>query len=177
MSLMLSKFQIQQIVLDNRIKVTEDKRFSHQQTVIIRKAAEEYGFKINDKEFDKMFTTDFPSLGETEYSGAVVQIEGGYTIPAICTVQTVEGPIKVHLDIYHQTLVNRRNRELSRELVEKKMVMLFPGTDEEWLYEALSETSDEYFYETIKEKAKGLPVYTVKFKEDGTFVVEEMDRV
>ncbi len=173
---MLSKFQIQQIVLDNRIKVTEDKESGSQQ-VIVRKAAEEYGFKISDKEFDKMFTANFPSLDEIEYSGAVVQIEGNYTIPAVCRVETAEGLVKVHLDIYHQTLVNRRNRELIRELVEKKAVELFPGTDEEWLYEALSETSDEYFYETIREKAKGLPVYTVKFKEDGAFVVEEMDRV
>lgn len=177
MPLTLSKREIQEIVLNSRARITENISIGGEQKIIVQKAAEEYGFKINDKESAEIFTVDFPGKGEIEYGGAVIQIEGNYSIPAVHKVEMIEGSVKIHLYIYQQTLTNRKNRELSRKLVEKKVVMLFPGTDEEWLYEALSETSDEYFYETVKEKAKGLPIYTVKFKEDGSFIIEEMEPV
>jgi hypothetical protein len=109
---------------------------------------------------------------------AVVYISGDYGVYPQGVVETDGGSeIPAQIFIYHQTLVNERHRELAKKLIENKAVVLPEGTGEEYLYEALSDTSDTHLLETLKRLAKGLPIYQVNFEDDGGFKIEEMGMV
>ena len=45
------------------------------------------------------------------------------------------------------------------------------GEDEEWLYNALFETSEIHLMETAKRLAKGLPIYEVEFNDNGDYKI------
>lgn len=109
--------------------------------------------------------------------GALLQVSGDYSVYPRFTMDTGEGKITSEVFVYQTTLVNKRHSELAKKLIENKAIKLFPGTDIEYLYQAFAEMSDNHLFETAKRLAKGLPIYTVKFSDDGTFKVEEADKV
>ena len=109
---------------------------------------------------------------------AVLQIKGNYSLyPAGCLVETNAGKTTVQVFVYHSDLTNQRHRKFALTLIEKKAVKLFPGCDEEYLYEALSEVSESHLFETLKRLASGLPIFQVSFDSDGSFTIEEMGKV
>jgi hypothetical protein len=109
--------------------------------------------------------------------GAVLLVEGNYSVMPRSVLQTSEGKMETEVFVYQATLVNQRHKILAAKLIENKAVKLFPGCEAEYLYEALSETGETHLFETSKRLAKGLPIYVVKFKDDGGFEIEEMGRV
>ncbi len=108
---------------------------------------------------------------------AIIQIKGNYSIYPRFLLETDEEKNEVEVFVYQSTLVDKRHRELAKKLIENKAVELFPGCDEEYLFEILSETTENHLIETAKRLAKGLPVYEINFSDDGSFTIEEMGKV
>ncbi len=92
-------------------------------------------------------------------------------------LQLEEGVKKVEVFVYHQTLVDERHRLLAEKLIKNKAVELYPGCDTDYLYQVLSEMAENHLMETAKRLAKGLPIYRVIFKEDGSFEIKEQGKV
>jgi hypothetical protein len=73
--------------------------------------------------------------------------------------------------------VNERHRLIAKKLIEERAVKFFPDCDEEYLFEALSETTENHLFETLKRLASGLPIFEVGFENDGSFKIKEMGKV
>lgn len=109
--------------------------------------------------------------------GVILQIKGPYSIYPRFFVETEGGRTAVEAFCFHSGLVDERHRFLAKKLLEEKAVKLFPGCDEEYLYEVLSDTTENHLFETLKRLAPELPIFSVVFKEDGSFAIEEMGKI
>lgn len=110
--------------------------------------------------------------------GAILLVKGEFGIyPRYTLSSPSDKQVEVEVFVYHQSLVNKRHKLLAEKLVEKGAVKLYPGCDEEYLYQVLSDEGENHLFETSKRLAKGLPLFQVKFKEDGGFEVEEMGEI
>jgi len=109
--------------------------------------------------------------------GAVLQVQGNYSLYPQAQIETSEGAVNLQAFIYQSSLVAARNRLIAKKLIEQSAIKLFPGCDEDYLYAALLEVSDNHVFETLKRLASGLPIYQVTFDEDGSFTVKEMGKV
>ncbi len=109
--------------------------------------------------------------------GAILIVKGVYGIYPKFFITTEEGRKSVQVFIYHKTFIDERHRLLVKTLIEEKAVELYPGCDEEYLYQVLSEEGENHFFETIKRLAKSLPLFQVEFKEGGSFNLEEKGEV
>ncbi len=109
--------------------------------------------------------------------GAVLQIIGQESVSPrfISDIEGVNQEIEVF--VFHETLVKERHRILAQKLLENDAVKLSPGTDSEYLYDALSEMTDNHLFETLKRLAVGLPIFQAVFDTDGTFNLAELEKV
>ena len=111
------------------------------------------------------------------YIGAVLIIRGQYNIYPCYVLEGVGAKKRMEFLVYHQTTIDERHKILAKKLIENQVIILPDGCDEEYLYEALSETSENHLMETIKRLAMGLPIYQVTFKEKGGFSILERGKV
>lgn len=109
--------------------------------------------------------------------GAVLIVKGKYGVYPQHYLETDQGKKLVEVFIYHQTLVDERHRLLAKELIKNKAVVFKNGEDEEWFYNALSDVAENHLMETAKRLAKGLPIYSVVFEDDGSFKVVEQGMI
>jgi len=109
--------------------------------------------------------------------GAILQIRGDYGIYPAYAIDTNTGKKRAEFFEFHETLVENRHRILAAKLVKDKAVKLYEGCDEEYLYEALSETTDRHFYETLKQLGKDLSIYQIDFDENGDFKVIDLTNI
>lgn len=118
---------------------------------------------------DKSFFTKEQGVEE----GAILIVKGNYGIYPRFSFVTDDGVVTGNVYIYHQTLINERHKLFAHMLVEQNAVTLYEGCDEEYLYEVLSETADNHLFNSLQHFAANLPLFTVSFKSDGTFIVKE----
>jgi hypothetical protein len=104
---------------------------------------------------------------------AVLLIKGDWGVLPQFSLETDQKKKLVQVFVYHQTLVDKRHRLLAKELIKNKAVVFKNGEDEEWLYNALSDVAENHLMETAKRLAKGLPIYSVVFEENGNFKIIE----
>lgn len=109
--------------------------------------------------------------------GAILQIKGNWNIYPCYVLQTVEGTRRVGFFEFHQTLVDFRHRILAKKLIENNVVKLYKDCDDEYLFQAITETTENHFYETVRRLAPNLPIYSIVFKDDGRYDIEELGRV
>jgi|GEM_PF-796966 len=109
--------------------------------------------------------------------GAVVMISGNWGVYPQYYLKDIDGNVPVQVFIYHRSLIDERHRLLARKLIENKAVVVPMGCGAQYLYEALSTVGEDHLLETAKRLAKGLPIYSVNFKDDGSFKIEEMETV
>ncbi|OGK11615.1 hypothetical protein A2954_06715 [Candidatus Roizmanbacteria bacterium RIFCSPLOWO2_01_FULL_37_12] len=179
----LSKTQLHEVILSNRYKLDSDSHASYlDEFELLNKTAEEYGFEVNQEKTAKIIKEKLKGQKNTQvlkekYEGAILQIRGVYSVKPEFALRSEEGFVKGELYVFHETATNKNHRDLAKELIEVKAVQLFPGCDEEYLYEALSEVTETYLYQTINKVAAKLPIYYVKFDEDGSFTVKDMSTV
>ncbi len=128
------------------------------------------------KELKKNGANEIILEGE-HLEGAVVFIKGNFGIYPRYILELSRGKIETEIFVYHQTLVDERHRALAAALLANRAVKLYPGCDEDYLYQALSEMVENHLMETAKRLAKGLPIYSVKFDNEGSFEMEEMGKV
>lgn len=108
---------------------------------------------------------------------AVLQATGNFSIYPRFFLQTPEGRREVEVFVYQATLVNERHRALAGALLKSGALKLYPGLNEENLYYALSEETENQLFETARRLAKGLPIYKVAFKDNGSFEIEDLGKV
>lgn len=108
---------------------------------------------------------------------AVVRLQGNYSLYPRFILETDGGRSEIEVFVYHATLANLRHKALAKKLLEHGAVKFFPGCDEEYLYQALSEVTETHLFEILKRLATGLPIYLVRFDEAGGFTVEDEGRV
>lgn len=179
-SSIFSKNQIHEVIVENRFKLTGEFLPSNlDELTLIRKTAEEYGFQVDqllaEKILKGLFENNIQLITLKEkYNGAVIHIRGDFSVKPEYSMNTEEGFVKGELFVYHETLINKLHKELSKKLIEEKAVELFPGCDEEYLYETISETAENYLFEILNKVAKNLPIFQVNFDVDGTFKAKEM---
>ncbi len=182
--IILSKNQISELVFANRYPIDEKTKFlnltfpdDEAQIDLILETANVYGFSADRKKCLEVFVEtiggqkDFvkrAKLYKKDQFSAVVQIRGNYGI--------LPRKSKYEVFIFHETLASERHRVLAKKLIEQTAVTLFPGCDEEYLYEALSDMTDSYLYETVARLGKGLPIYYVEFDTEGLFTIDEMGK-
>ncbi|MBI4008596.1 hypothetical protein HY357_00010 [Candidatus Roizmanbacteria bacterium] len=177
----LSKEQIEEIVFKNRQKV--DEKFlspNLDELSLIVSTGESFGFEV-DKKSAREAIIDVIGEQQSEqdkyFNGAILQIRGEYSLSPFFSLNTDRGGIEGKMFVFHETSLNKLHRILSRKLIANKAVKLFPGCDEEYLYEVLLEGMESYLFERLKQLASGLPIYLVEFKEDASFTVEEMGKI
>jgi hypothetical protein len=113
------------------------------------------------------FTTD-------HINGAVILIKGMYALPSQLSINSDFGKKRISPFAFHYTLVNQRHRVIAHDLIEKNIVELFPGQDEEYLYEVISDMTDIHLFESIGRTAPNLPIYKVEFDKDSNFIIEDL---
>jgi hypothetical protein len=106
--------------------------------------------------------------------GAIIMINGEYGVYPQCELFTENGRINTQVYVYHQTYANRRHQQLAKKLIETKSVVLYPGCDEEMLYDALIDTSENVFFEMTKLIAPELPLYSVEVDERQKIKIADM---
>ena len=106
--------------------------------------------------------------------GAVLQVRGKYSVKPRYVLGTGSGAKEVEVFVYHESLVKERHKKLAEMLLKNKAVKLYNGLGADYLYDVLSDTTEDHLFETAKRLAKGLPIYSVVFKDDGVFDLEEM---
>ncbi|MEN9328284.1 MAG: hypothetical protein RI947_1092 [Candidatus Parcubacteria bacterium] len=111
------------------------------------------------------------------HEAAVFIVNGPYGILPQAQLQTDDGSLPVQAFVAHKSLVDARHVELCERLVAEGVIKLAEGLGEEYLYESVSQVSDDHLMETAKRLAGGLPIFSVKFKDDGTFQLEDMGTV
>ncbi len=179
----LNKKQVEDLLYEHRYKIEKKEHIAYMDELnIVQAAGDSYGFEVKKDDLKKIIQNIYGSATESffpdeRFNGAVLQIRGDYSIKPEFSVHMKHGNITGKLFVYQETEINKRHRELSNKLVQNKAVTLFPGTDEEYLYEVLTEVTEERFFETIKKQAKDLPIYLVKFDSEGGFTVEEMGKI
>lgn len=100
-----------------------------------------------------------------------------YPYSFINILEEEEKEVPVSVLVFHQSLVDQRHKELVEQLIKDKGVELYPGCDEEYLYEVLSIEMENFLFEGLKEKYQGLPIFKIEFDEQGVFKVDEMGKI
>ena len=103
--------------------------------------------------------------------GAVIMVNGNWGVYPQYNLETENGNKFVEIFVYHQSLVDERHRALCSALLHNKAITFKNGEDEEWLYNTFCETSETHLMETAKRLAKGLPIYEVKFEDNGDYKI------
>lgn len=85
--------------------------------------------------------------------------------------------LPVSVFVFHQSLIDERHKLLSQKLIEEKAVELYPGCDKDYLYQVISAETENHLFESLKFKNEKLPVFKVEFKNEGSFVVDEMGNI
>lgn len=109
--------------------------------------------------------------------GAVFIIRGNWGVYPQGAVETELGKRNVMVFMYHQTLSDARRKILASTLIKHKAVILPEKCDSEYLFTALCEMGENHLLETSKRLAKGLPIFSVAFTENGEYKVEEIGEV
>lgn len=179
----LTSSQLYDVVSENRYKIENGYgHFIFDELSLIEKTALDYGFSVDKKKVVAIIKELSANAAgnisiEKQYDGAVVLIRGSYSISSHFSLQTEIGFIEGTMFVYQETCTSEFHKKVARLLVEQKAVQLFPGTDEEYLYEVLSDMTDSYLFETLKRLTPGLPIFEVVFDSDGTFNITETEKV
>lgn len=116
-------------------------------------------------------------LDGDHHETAVMIVSGPYALLPQQEINTDEGALTVQVFSTHKSLTDARNDAICERLVAEGAVKLAEGLGQEYLYECISEVCDNHLMETAKRLAKGLPIFSVRFSEDGVAKIEDMGPV
>lgn len=169
----LTKKDIFNIVLENRFLVKDEnlEKITDFEKKIIEKAASDFGFEI--KKEDSFFKKLKSETSHKDNPQAVLFVYGDYSINEDILFKTNEGEKNIHLFVCQFTQKEKRLEKIASYLFEKKLVILFPGLDQDYLSITLKETHEVFIFEEIKLKAKGKMIYKVAFS-NGEIKIEEL---
>lgn len=111
---------------------------------------------------------------EKRYS-IILYIKGPFTLPTNASFKTDKGNLAIRPFIVHDTQVAKRMRIVSKLLIKNDELSSPIVLDEEYVYEALRETSFTMALEEIEKWGKGMQSLQITFDEDGHFKALEFD--
>ena len=115
-----------------------------------------------------------PVILEGEHlEGAVLLIKGDWAVYPRYYLATDEGKKLVEVFAYHQSLADERRKILAKRLIDDGAVVLYPGCDEDYLYQVMSDEAENHLFETLNRLGKDLPIYSVVFDAQGGFDIEK----
>ena len=106
--------------------------------------------------------------------GAILLLEGDYGVYPQCSMHTDIGVMTVQVYVYHQSLAKERNREIAEKLIELNAIQLSDSVDVNYLYVAFSETMEDLLFETLKNVAKATPIFRINFKNNGSYIMDDL---
>lgn len=106
-----------------------------------------------------------------EAHNIVLRIKGSYTLPRDVHVHTEAGMVPVRPLILHDQITSKHLHELSAQLIQEKKISAPMELDEEYLYEALSETWFTIAMEEVVQMGPDIQMLQVTFTKDGSFSV------
>jgi len=145
-------------------------KISPLEQVIIVRCCEDYGLEQKNP----VVQTVDESEPEKRYS-LILYVKGNYTLPAETHLSTDRGNLLVKPFIIHDTIVAQRMRIVAHLLFEKKEIESVVTIDEDYLYEALRETSFALSLEMIDKWGKGAQSLQIVFDETGHFKASDFD--
>lgn len=111
---------------------------------------------------------------ENVLNGAAILMKGQFTLPSCMEIVANTQRKNIYPFIFHYSLINKRHKDTVKKLLEENALKLFPGQDEEYLYEVISDMTDNHLFESIKRLIPTLPIYLVSFEENGNFSIETL---
>jgi len=186
----LDQYEVDDLVRKNRYAITDESlnlpelSFLHDaesEMNLLNTASEQFGFTIDKAEtkkiLDKLFaSTEKDDLSPIPLGGAVLFVEGPFSIDPVFTTMVEGGKAQMRMYVYHKTVTDERHRALAHQLIETAAVEFLSSPDEEYMYQILSNVLDDVVFEEIAEKAKGLPIYEISFADDGSFKLKILDQ-
>jgi hypothetical protein len=110
---------------------------------------------------------------EYREESALIKVKSEFGLFPQYEVQTDSGQFRTSVYVYHQTLLDRRRKRLSEMLIQTGAVTLFEGCEEEYLFDALSETSDYVFFYALEDELRHIPLYSARISADDVEVDSE----
>ncbi len=107
--------------------------------------------------------------------GAIVTVKGPYAVAPFVQLADENGRL-VPMRVYclQKTFLSDHIRTIADRFTEEGVVTLYPGCDQEYLYEVLSEMVDTCFYSSLQTEFKIIPIFTVEITDDASITVTEV---
>ncbi len=109
--------------------------------------------------------------------GAVLLVRGNWGIKPRYEIERDSENNLTQVFVFHQSLVDERHRAIVEKLLDAGAIATLGEDDQEYLFTIISEASEAHFFEIAGRLAKGLPIFEVSFKDDGTFDLKNLGQV
>ena len=168
----LNKEHLTNLILDNFFKLPsfEYDQLKDEEKEVIFYAAKNFGFDINNNFKPTSKTVEDKKIN---YS-AILLIRGNFGVSPNCMVEIDNKKYEANLYVKQFNVSNFRFRHIAKELLDKKNIALYPGCDEEWLYESLSDSDENLMYEKLQIIAPKTPIFQAVFDDEGSFKLTDL---
>lgn len=143
---------------------------SPEEWAVVARCCEDYGLSQQTKH-------ELRSRGANDEDrfSIILYIKGNFTLPEYTSLTTERGNVALRPFIVHDTQVAKRMHIVANLLVSSKELISPVEIDEEYIYEALRETSFTMALEEIEKWGKMMQSLQISFDEDGHFKAIELD--
>lgn len=156
---------------ENKMKlvVSEKKTITEEEKQVVVRCGMDYGLTM-----DSTLTPGNTKEERKKYN-CILRIKGSLTLPEQAPFRSENGSVLVTPYIIHDSISSKRFRIVAKNLCEKELVSSPVSVDEEYIYEALRETSFIMDMEEISQMGTGFQIWQIEFDENGHFKVLELD--
>lgn len=167
----LRKDEINDYIEDNKMQlvVDEESAISESEKAVVVRCGVDYGLTI-----DESLTPQQGKKSQDTYN-IILRIKGGYTMPEKSRFRSENGMVTIIPLIIHDGLSIKRFHKVAKELCKNAWVSSPVAIDDEYMYEALRETSFNMEMEEVTRLGPGFQLWQVEFDENGHFTVFELD--
>lgn len=156
---------------ENKMKliVSEESIITDAEKLVIERCGIDYGLTI-----DPSLTTEMVCKKQRKYN-IILRIKGNFTLLEQAQFRSENGAVVIIPYIIHDGISSTRFHIIAKYLCEKELVSSPIPVDEEYMYEALRETSFNVEMEEITKMGMGFQILQIEFDVDGHFKVIELD--
>lgn len=149
--------------------VDESVTITNREKQVIEHCGIDYGLVT-----DKSLTPNNTKQEQKKYN-LILRVKGDFTVPDQAQFRSENGLVTITPYIIHDNISSKRFHIVAKELIDKKLVSSPVSIDEEYIYEALRETSFTVDMEEITRMGTEFQILQIEFDQDGHFKVIELD--
>jgi len=167
----LRRDEFNSYIEENKMKliISEESVITEEEKRVIERCGIDYGLTI-----DPSLTTETVKKKQRKYN-IILRIKGNFTLPEQDQFRSENGAVVITPYVIHDGISSTRFHIIAQYLCEKELVSSPIPVDEEYMYEALRETSFNAEMEEITQMGIGLQILQIEFDNDGHFKVIELD--